>query len=325
MKSFKTDVRVTPSQYKIDLKNRVFTTGSCFADAIGSRLLRYKFPVWANPFGNIYAPSAIHKVLQYSVYNESPPIHTYLQNQEIFFNYDFHSELSALNKSDLQQSINNIIGKAHYFIKDATWLVLTYGTAWVYNRKDTGELVANCHKMPADMFTKKLLKEREIVDSFHSMHAMLMELNPRLRIILTVSPVRHIKDTLELNSVSKAVLRVACHTLAEKFKAVEYFPAYEMMIDDLRDYRFYKSDMLHPTEEAEDYIWEKFGERYFTKETDLFTNQWKSILTALSHKPFHPASEAHQQFLKLTLEKLEELKSKVDVKDEIAALKSQLI
>jgi hypothetical protein len=325
MKNFRTDVRVSPADHKIDLKNRVFTAGSCFADAIGSRLLLHKFPVLANPFGNIYAPPVIHKAIQYSVYNEPPSLHTYLQNQEIFLNYDFHSELSALTKPDLEHRINNIVGTAHYFIKDAAWLVLTYGTAFVYSRKDTGELVANCHKMPADMFTKMLLTEKEIVDSFQAMYTMLLKFNPTLRIILTVSPVRHIKDTLELNSVSKSVLRVACHTLAEKFKTVEYFPAYEMMIDDLRDYRFYKSDMLHPTEEAEDYIWEKFGERYFSKETSLFMNQWQSILAALSHKPFHPTTEAHQQFLKQMLKKLEELKSKVDVEYEIEALKSQLI
>jgi hypothetical protein len=324
MKNFRTDVSVTPSTQSIGLKNKVFTVGSCFAEAMGTRLNRFKFAVLSNPFGTIYNPLAIHKVIQYSLYNEAPPEHTYLQNREIYLNYDFHSENSALAKPVLKDRINNIIGSTHYFLKDADWLLVTYGTAWVYSRKDTGELVANCHKMPVNTFTKSLLTEKDVVDSFQALHGMLMKLNPKLKIILTLSPVRHIKDTLELNSVSKAVMRVACHTIVERFRDVEYFPAYEMMMDDLRDYRFYKSDMLHPSEDAEEYIWEKFSDRYFSADTKLFVNRWKSILAALSHKPFLPASAAHQQFVRETLKKLDELKTVVNVEDEIATIKSQL-
>jgi hypothetical protein len=325
MKSFRTDVSITPFTQPIGLKNKVFTVGSCFSEAMGTRLNRFKFSVLPNPFGTIYNPMAIHRAVQYAIYNESPPEHTYLQNREIYLNYDFHSEQSALAKSELKDRINNIIGSSHYFLKDANWLLITYGTAWVYSRKDTGEIVANCHKMPGDAFTKSLLSEKDIVDSFGTLHSMLMKLNPALKIILTLSPVRHIKDTLELNSVSKAVIRVACHAIIQKFRDVAYFPAYEIMMDDLRDYRFYKSDMLHPSEEAEDYIWEKFSDRYFSADTKMFINRWKSILAALSHKPFHPTSAAHQQFLLETLKKLEELKTLVNVEDEIATIKSQLL
>lgn len=145
-----------------------------------------------------------------------------------------------------------------------------------------------------------------------------------MKIILTVSPVRHLKDTLELNSVSKSVLRLACHQIAGQFDDVEYFPAYEIVMDDLRDYRFYKADMLHPTEEAEDYVWDKFMERYFSPALRDFIHRWQAILLAMRHKPFHPGSSAHQQFLRETLKRLEEFKSLVDVEEEILTLKQQI-
>ncbi|MBT1698334.1 GSCFA domain-containing protein [Fulvivirgaceae bacterium PWU4] len=324
MNSFRTDVSITPSQHVIGLKNPVLTVGSCFADAIGGNLVRYKFPSMVNPFGVIYNPASIHKVLRYAIRHETPPEHTYLQHQQVNLNYDFHSELSALDTRNLHAEISNRIDSVHQFIKTAGWLFITYGTAWVYQRKETGEIVANCHKMPSTTFTKSLMTEQEIVGSFQQLYDALISINPEIRIILTLSPVRHIKDTLELNSVSKAVLRVAMHRITEEFANVEYFPAYEMMMDDLRDYRFYKSDMLHPTEDAEEYIWQKFSDRYFSNETRSFLKQWKSLLSALAHKPFHPASPAHQQFLRETLKRLEELKPKIDVEEEMALVKAQL-
>jgi hypothetical protein len=153
----------------------------------------------------------------------------------------------------------------------------------------------------------------------------LKNFNPKIKIILTVSPVRHLKDTLELNSVSKSILRVACHHLSTQYDDVEYFPAFEMMVDDLRDYRFYKADMLHPTAEAEDYIWEKFMERYFSHELKEFVGKWNVILAALRHRPFHPQTALHQQFLKDILEKLEEVEPWVNVEDEKSQVRQQLI
>lgn len=324
MNSFRTDVSITPSSNVIGLKNPVLTVGSCFADAIGGNLVRFKFSSMVNPFGVIYNPASIHKVLHYAIHRETPPEHTYLQHQQVSLNYDFHSELSTLDPHSLHAEIGNRISAVHRFIKNAGWLFITYGTAWVYQRKETGEIVANCHKMPSATFTRSLMTEQEITGSFRQLYDALRSLNPEIRVILTLSPVRHIKDTLELNSVSKAVLRVAIHRITEQLKDVEYFPAYEMMMDDLRDYRFYKSDMLHPTADAEEYIWQKFSDRYFSAETRSFLKQWKSVLSALSHKPFHPASPAHQQFLRETLKRLEELKPKIDVEREMELVKAQL-
>lgn len=324
MKEFRTEIKMTPSPEAVHIKTGILTQGSCFSDAIGHRLANYKLRTLVNPFGVIYNPESIHKVLQYGIFNEPVPEHTYLRNGEVFLNYDFHSEFSALKKEDIASRIVNTIGSTHYFLTDAGWLFLTYGTAWVYRRKDTGEIVANCHKLPSDMFTKSLMTADEVRSSFKTFYGQLKKINPAIKIILTVSPVRHLKDTLELNGVSKSVLRVACHQLATQFADVEYFPSYEMMLDDLRDYRFYKSDMLHPTEEAEDYIWEKFMERYFSPELKDFVKRWKVILSAIRHKPFHSETASHRQFLLDTLKKLDDLKTLVDVQQEITLVKQQL-
>jgi hypothetical protein len=324
MTDFRTDVRVTYSVYPITLKTPVLTAGSCFADAIGHRLDINKFKVLTNPFGVIYNPHSIHKAIRYAIQNEPAADHLFIQNNDVHLNYDFHSELSSLSKTDLMQRLTNTIGSVHYFLKDTSWILITYGTAWVYNRVDTGEIVANCHKMPASNFRKTLMTEDSIVKSFEQLFSDLKKYNPNVRVILTVSPVRHIKDTLELNSASKSALRIACHSIAQKFEGVEYFPAYEMMLDDLRDYRFYKSDLIHPTEVAEDYIWNKFAERYFDDSTKQFINDWTPLRSALNHKPFHPQSKQHQQFLHDTIRKLERLKTTVNVEHELDALKKQI-
>ena len=325
MTDFRTDVRVSPAANSIDLNSKILTTGSCFADAIGDRLAASKFQSLINPFGVTYNPHSIHKTLRYTIHNAPLPNHTYLKNGEVCLNYDFHSRHSSLIQAELSYQLSNTIGATHYFLKDTDWLLITYGTSWVYERVDTGEIVANCHKMPAAIFNKLLMGEAQIVESFGTLYHELKTFNQKIRIILTVSPVRHIKDTLELNAVSKAMLRVACHRIVEKFNDTEYFPAYEMMMDDLRDYRFYKSDMLHPTRDAEDYIWKKFVEKYFDVQTKKIVEQWESISRSLSHKPFHPASTAHQQFLKDTLKKLEGLKGKINIDEEIKHVKSQII
>jgi hypothetical protein len=209
-------------------------------------------------------------------------------------------------------------------VQKADWLIITYGTAWVYELLETKEVVANCHKMPQTLFAKSLMTQKKVLDSFETMYGLLKSFNPNIKIIVTVSPVRHLKDTLELNSVSKSVLRVACHTLTEQYHDVLYFPSYEIMMDDLRDYRFYKSDMIHPTKDAEEYIWEKFVERFFDDSLKSFLKKWGEIRTALAHKPFHPTSSSHQKFLHQTLKKLLELKALVNVDQEVAMLEEQL-
>jgi hypothetical protein len=325
MPTFRTEIKIENSAHSVTLGDKFLTIGSCFSGAMGTRLTENKFKALVNPMGTIYNPHSIHKILRTVFHDQSLPDHTYLQNNELFLNYDFHSEFSAFDRNKIENKIKDVIHASHDFLKKVNWILITYGSAWVYERNDTGEIVSNCHKMPASGFSKSLLSQKKVLESFDEFYRDLKAFNPACKIILTVSPVRHIKDTLPLNSVSKSVLRLACQTISETYDNVFYFPSYEIMLDDLRDYRFYKQDMIHPSEEAEEYIWNKFTSCYFDTSTKEFIEQWKPILTALSHKPFHANTSAHQTFLTKTLSQLIELSKKVDVGKEIALVKSQLI
>ncbi len=325
MNIFRTTLTPTPSAVKMAISDQILTIGACFADVLGTRLAANKLRVSANPFGNLYHPAGIHKMLTYLLDGKLPPSETYFQRDDLYLNYDFHSTFSALSLEDLENQIKNTILATSTFLLQTKWLVITYGTAWVYSLKESNETVANCHKLPAQKFTKSLWSVDQLNTSFSNLYTQLKKVNPSLRIILTVSPVRHLKDTLVLNSVSKAALRLACHTVAEKYDDVEYFPAYELLLDDLRDYRYYTSDMIHPTTQAEDYIWEHFVATYFNTDLQHFLAAWKDIQHALNHKPFHPTSIAHQQFLHTTLAKLETLKTFVNVDEEISFFNNQLL
>jgi hypothetical protein len=321
---WRTELNVKPSKTKISLSDKIFTIGSCFSDEIGQLLSENKFSV-SRPFGTVYNPVSIHRLLLWGLNKESLPDESYSQNEDVYFNYHFHSSFSSLNRKDLEERISNSIAESIVFLKTVDRVVITFGTAFIFKLKSNGEIVANCHKMPSTLFEKRLLTESEIVKSFEEVYSKLKSTNSSVKIILTVSPVRHLKDTLELNSVSKSILRTACHTIIERFKDVEYFPAYEILLDDLRDYRFYKTDRLHPTEEAVDYIWQKFIEAYFDDPAKKIISEWKKIRSELMHKPFHPESESHQKFLRSLLLKLENLLRKIDVSKEISDVKSCLI
>ena len=322
---FRTKVNITAVEQSIGLQQGVFTVGSCFADVIGEKLADNKFQALANPFGTTYNPYSIHKLLRYAIQSQEPEADSFLQNADVYLNYNFHSELSALNKSELDTHIQIRIKTSHEFLRDSEWLIITYGTAWVYERNDNNEIVANCHKMPDSHFTKQLLSQKKILESFDELYKELKAFNPKIKIILTVSPVRHMKDTFRLNNVSKSALLLSCFNLTLQYADVNYFPAYEIMMDELRDYRFYKTDMLHPSEEAEEYVWQKFKECYFDKSVNDFIAKWKKIKMAMQHRAFHRSSVSHQQFLQQTLTQLEELANTVDVSKEIAQIKSQII
>lgn len=323
MNNFRTEVIIPPSPGRMRLTDSVLTIGSCFSDAIGSQLISNKLNALVNPFGTTYNPHSIHKVIQYAISNCTVPENSFVQRHGMALHYDLHSSFSSSNQDELKTRVQTAISKTHNFLREAKWLVITYGTAWVYELIETNEIVANCHKMPQNHFKKVLLTQKKILDSFETLYIELKALNPGIRIILTVSPVRHIKDTLEFNSVSKSVLRVACHTLSHQHGDVKYFPSYEILLDDLRDYRFYKPDMIHPSEVAEEYIWQKFVDQYFDDDLKQFILKWKDLRSALNHRPFHPGSPSHQKFIAETIRKLEELKDVVDVDKEIASFRKQ--
>jgi GSCFA family len=299
----------------------MMTIGSCFSDSMGERLLSNKFQTLVNPFGTTYNPHSIHKLIRMIIHNQIPSPETYLEREDIFSNYDFHSSLSEQTRESLEQTLKEKINSIHSFLAKCDFLFITYGTAWVYERKDNCEIVANCHKQPSQLFSKRLMSQAEIEKDFNALLIDLKKLNPNIKVILTLSPVRHLKDTLELNSVSKAIVRSACYSITQKYEDVDYFAAYEIMMDDLRDYRFYSSDMIHPSEDAENYIWDKFADRYFSPEMRTTIHDWQTVKKMIDHKPFHPNSASHQKFLNETLFKLENLKSRINVVYEIAELR----
>lgn len=278
----------------------------------------------ANPLGTVYNPLSIHQALEYVVHNELPLPSLYVESQGTWRNYAFHSSLSAPARDAAEKLISNSIGIVHHFVKDAAFLIITYGTAKAYHLEATGEVVANCHKMPGSIFSIEMLSPEKMEESFDLLYSTLKAVRPELKIILTVSPVRHVRDTLETNSASKASLRWACHCIVKKYTDTDYFPGYEIMIDDLRDYRFYEADMIHPSPVAIEYIWEKFADQYFGAGTRQLVAQWRQVSAALAHRPFHRGTSAHQKFLLDTLAQLEELKSLLPVDIEMEHLKSQL-
>ena len=321
---FRTEIESKSQSETIGISDTIVTLGSCFSDVMGQRLLDYKFKTLVNPFGTTFNPISLHKLLHYALLNELPADHTYITRESATFNYDFHSSFIGASLASAKQRISETIGFTHHTLKSCTWIILTYGTAWGYTRNDTHEIVNNCHKIPGNQFTKELLSQKRILEDFGAFHQRLKTFNPKASILLTVSPVRHTKDTLELNSVSKSILRLTCHTLVEQFSNVHYFPAFEIMNDDLRDYRFYKKDLIHPNEQAEDYIWEKFSERWFNTETKTFVKKWHAIQQSLHHKAFNPGSEQHNNFLSQLKNELEEIQQVVDVTAEIEQIKKQL-
>ncbi len=319
---FRTELLAAQSKIKIDLQNPVLLIGSCFSDNIGEILITHKFNAIPNPLGVIYNPISIFNLLESSLLKKKYDDDSFIKQHEIWYNYHFHSEISALAKESLNEKIVDrlaTVGKC--FEKERLTLILTFGTAFAYSLIENGEIVANCHKMPAQLFAKQLLSPQQITAAFEKLYSILPK---DLAIILTVSPVRHTKDTIPLNSVSKAVLRLSCHELAEKFENVSYFPAFEYVIDDLRDYRFYEADMLHPNRQAIDYVFDKFATTYFDRFTQEFLKKWEKIHKSLQHKPFYAQTEAHQSFLKNLLSQLQSIKE-VDVSEEIAGLEKQLI
>jgi hypothetical protein len=298
--------------------------GSCFAEVIGERLAAHKFTTRVNPFGVIFNPVSLAALLDGALAGRPADREGIVQTPEGWRHYDFHSRLGAPDPEALLAQTDAALAATGRFLAGAGWLLLTLGTAFVYRRRDNGAVVANCHKVPNASFAKELLPLETVVSALDGVLNRLAGQHPHLRILLTVSPVRHTKDTLPLNAVSKSLLRVACHTLAAKHSHVQYFPAYEIMLDDLRDYRFYKPDMIHPSEVAETYIWQKLAEAYFDEQTQQFIRAWTKLRQALGHRPFNPHTEARQHFLRSTLAQLEAWRHIAPLEGEIAQVSAEL-
>ncbi|MDF7813526.1 GSCFA domain-containing protein [Hymenobacter sp. YC55] len=321
---FRTELPLIPAPHQLPLSARVLTIGSCFSDTIGSRLAETKVHTLVNPFGTLFNPVTACKLLRAAAGEEMDWQQHLVEARGRWQSYDFHANVGADSPVELLQTIQQTSRDTGVFLVTADVVVLTLGTAWAYRLKETDELVSNCHKVPAEKFNKELLTPDEIINAVAETHAYLRLRNPKLRFVLTVSPVRHLKDTLPLNAVSKSVLRVACHYLSELLPDVSYFPAYELLLDDLRDYRFYAADMLHPSVVAEDYIWERFARTYFDVEFGRFRKEWESVRQAIHHRPLYSGAPEHRQFLVNTLERLEKLSRQADMRMEILEIRKQI-
>ena len=321
---FRTELHPADPGFRLELNNPVITAGSCFSEVIGSRLQSNKFPVLVNPFGTLFHPGILCRLLQMALQNQTPGPETFVQLEGQWVCYLLHSSINAPSEEALEQKIITLFKEVSSWLRKAKVVILTAGTAFLYEHEKMELGVANCHKQPQKLFRKGLSTVLDLQTSFGSFYSVLKELNASVKIILTVSPVRHLKDTLELNSVSKSILRLYTHYVCEQYNDTSYFPSYELLLDDLRDYRFYGRDLLHPSPEAEDYIWQKFTAAYLSEQALNFLREWQNIRSALQHRPFNPTSEAHQQFIRKTIQKLEQLPYQVNASDEIAQLKKQL-
>ena len=307
---FRTPVDVPTSAHPVSYRTSVTCIGSCFAEEIGSRLVRLKFPCDVNPFGVLYNPLAIADSLERLI-GGAPFAATDLEfDGERWFSFAHHGRFSHRDPKTCLRNINARLSESAERLSRASHLFVTLGTAWVYALKKTDEVVANCHRQPANRFTRFLLTPEQIVDRYIPLAKTLRAFNPELEIIFTVSPVRHWKDGATGNQRSKATLIVAVHRLAETCGPAGYFPAYEIVMDELRDYRFYADDMLHIAPSGAAYIWDRFTDAYVDEEGKRIIPEIDKLLNATAHRPTDPESPAYQTFLDRTLRQLDGLETR---------------
>ncbi len=307
---FRTDVNLEGA-FNLSYADTIVSLGSCFADNIGSLLHGNGFRIEQNPFGTLYNPMSIIKNLE-RLWNGDPYTEEELfEYQGVYGSFSHHTSFSGHDAQEVLDNINSTFTRASKALHEATCLMLTFGTAWVYSYAETGRVVANCHKLPADLFVRRRLEVGEIVDYYREALTGILAEKPELKIVLTVSPIRHFKDGAHENTLSKSVLHLAIDELCLDFPDnITYFPAYELLMDELRDYRFYSEDMLHPSSTALKYIYERFSDFAFDPATKEVMVQLEQIHKAMAHKPFHPQDDAYLRFAQKNLAAISLLQSR---------------
>jgi hypothetical protein len=311
---FRTQIPISKSQNSIDYNSKIVSLGSCFAENIAEKLDYFKFQNTCNPFGIIFNPVSIEKIIHKVVNQEL------FTEKDIFFHnerwhcFDVHSDLNHSNKEAFLENINAILQETNNQITQSTHIIITYGTSWVYRNLESNSIVANCHKVPQKEFSKAILTVEIIEKSIKNTIDLIQKVNPKANIIFTVSPVRHLKDGFVENQVSKAHLITAIYQIFQSaicnLQSAIYFPSYEIMMDELRDYRFYAEDMLHPSKVAIDYIWQRFSETSIFEESHSIMEEVETIQKGLSHRSFNPNSESHLQFLSKLQDKMVKLQKR---------------
>ncbi|WP_288205786.1 GSCFA domain-containing protein [uncultured Parabacteroides sp.] len=324
-----TYIHIPKAPFRFSCTEQMLLLGSCFAENIGTRLAGNKFNVDINPFGTLYNPASIAAALRMLLHPQRFTAGDLFGHEGVYHSFAHHSRFSSTSETECLRNINDRLeGSANGFRKTA-YLVVTLGTAYVYRLKSSGEVVANCHKLPEKIFDRSMLTVAEIVSEWKELLLSLWEQNPELKILFTVSPIRHWKDGAHGNQLSKATLLLAVDELQSAYpERIAYFPAYEIMMDELRDYRFYATDMLHPSELAIDYIWQRFTENFLSDETKGILKEWAEIQKAINHRPFQPESDAYKRFISQTLLKMERINEKFpsfDLTKEMEIIKSKLM
>jgi GSCFA family len=305
---FRTQIPISKTNNPIDYNSKIISIGSCFAENMAEKFDYFKFQNSTNPFGIIFNPVSIEKIISRIVKDEF-----YTEKDVFFYNerwhsYEVHSDLSNSDRQELLETLNKAVSETNKHLKEATHIIITYGTSWIYRNIESDEIVANCHKVPQKQFLKELLSVDVIQKSIQNTIDLIQALNPAINFIFTISPVRHIKDGFEENQWSKSHLFAAVHQVLKTHTSQliphNYFPSYEIMMDELRDYRFYAQDMLHPNPVAIDYIWHRFSENYITDNSISTMQEISEIQKSLRHRSFNPDSEQHQKFLAKLQEKI---------------------
>jgi hypothetical protein len=321
---FRTEINIekgTPLYYP----NGILCIGSCFAEHVGKKFQEGKFPCIVNPFGILYNPVSISQGLEMLLGNSLFEENELFSHNDLWHSWMHHGQFSNEDKSKALEGMNRELEEARTFLASAKMLVITLGSANVYVKKDTGKIVANCHKVPGKEFIRRRLDITEIEEVLAEAFKAAQAKYPGLTVVLTVSPVRHIRDGLEDNQRSKASLLLATEGIVKSGLA-EYFPSYEIMMDELRGYRFYKADMIHPSDVAVDYIWQKFRDAHFGDGTDLKYRQVMKIVWGFQHRVLHPGTFSHRAFLDVQIRRAERLMEQlpVDFSGEINAFKEEL-
>lgn len=293
---FQTNIPIKKSDFLIDYSSKLVSLGSCFAENMGNKFDYFKFSTITNPFGIIFNPISLETIILRSIHKK------YFTEKDIFFHneawhcFEVHSELSNPDKTEFLTTLNQLIDTTNWHLEKETHCLITLGTSWVYKHIETNDIVANCHKVPQKQFVKELLSVADIEASLKRIVSEIQVVNPNCKFVFTISPVRHSKDGFVENNVSKSHLITALYQFLLNATSSIYFPSYEIMMDELRDYRFYAEDMLHPNQTAIDYIWMRFSENYINEKEFETMQHVSEIQKALNHRPFNPNSESHLKF-----------------------------
>jgi len=325
---FRTEIEIPKYPSSLGYNSNSIFLGSCFSDNIGNRFVKYKFPAQVNPFGVLYNPLSIERAIDRLCNGKHYDETELFEHNSLYHSFDHYSKFSDGEISETLGKINASFTTAQKAMPKLNCAFITLGTSFVFEHLQLKRVVANCHKLPDSTFNRYQLKLAEIEQSLTKSIELLKSKSEHVEVVLTVSPIRHLKDGAVNNNWSKALLIAACHNIIDKIDGVHYFPAYEIMMDDLRDYRFYEKDMLHPNQQAIDYIWQKMLTAFVVEDTQKVMHEIQKVVLASQHRPMNVRSIVHQQFVMKQLDVVKQLQEKfpfVDLNNELEFFNEQIV